>query len=112
MRFGGNMNLVDRSMIEAEKTGERAREYSYWTKMAGSYKGRIQADALKNRVRVFSEYQDQAAASSRKMQSEIGRRMAGKKSDRQILEQARTRNEMAMREAELLWDLAGTRFCF
>jgi len=86
-------------MIEAEKTGELAREYSYWTKMARSYKGRIKADALKNRARVFSEYQDQAA-SSRKMQSEIGRRMVGKKSDRHILEQARSQNEMAMQEAE------------
>lgn len=101
MNFEHNMNEVDVTVIETDKTVELAKEYAYWTNMAQTSSNQeLQKNAIRNRDEVFSEYDSQQAI-TQSMQADISRRIksgVGKQS-KQILSQVEDENALLLSKA-------------
>ncbi len=97
-KFNTNMEEIDLSMIEAEKTLDLAKEYKYWTHFASTAKGELKEKALGNRERVMSDYTKQQALSQR-MQTDLNVREGNKNYNQALIQEAKSQNSQILNEA-------------
>jgi len=95
-----NMEEVDITVIEADKTLDLAREYEYWTNMAKTVKGKLKQKAVLNRGKVMTDYLRQQSM-TRQMQSDLDQRIQEKQTgDRQtLLQKSQSQNIAVLNEA-------------
>jgi hypothetical protein len=99
-RFKSNMEEVDVTVIEAEKTLELAREFEYWTNVATTVTGKLRDRAILNRSQVMTDYVRQQALSQQQQMDLDARLMEEQEGNRQaLLEDARSQNAAALNEA-------------
>jgi hypothetical protein len=98
--FKNNMEEVDITVIEAEKTLELAKEYEYWTNMASTVKGKLRQKAVLNRGKVMTDYLRQQDL-TQQMQSDLDVRMKDKQAreDQELLQKAQSQNFRVLNEA-------------
>ena len=98
--FKNNMEEVDITVIEAEKTLDLAKEYEYWTNMAGTVGGKLRQKALSNRRKVMTDYLRQQDL-TQQMQSDLDLRMKDKQAreNQALLQKAQSQNLTVLNEA-------------
>jgi len=96
--FKTNMQEIDLSMIEAEKTLELAKEYKYWTSLAGSAKGELRQKALDNRSKVMGDITTQSVVNEQ-MQTDLDSRKGNKKFDQGLIKEVKSQNTQILQEA-------------
>jgi hypothetical protein len=99
-KFKNNMEEIDITVIEAEKTLGLAKEYEYWTNMARTAKGSLREKAVSNRRKVMTDYLRQQAL-TQQMQTDLDYRIKGEQQgDKQaLLRNAQSQNTMVLNEA-------------
>lgn len=97
-QFKTNMDEIDLSMIEAEKTLELAKEYKYWTNLASYAKGDLQKQAVTNQAKVRRDYDSQFAL-NRSVQSRLSTRVGNNDFDQNLVQTAQTKNAQMANEA-------------
>ncbi|MBU4334007.1 MAG: hypothetical protein KKD07_06160, partial [Candidatus Omnitrophica bacterium] len=96
--FKTNMEEIDLSMIEAEKTLELAREYKHWTNLASSAIGELREQAVSNQAKVRSDYNSQVAL-NRSVQSSLNDRIGKKEFNQNLVQTAQLKNSEMVNEA-------------
>jgi len=96
--FKTNMDEIDLSMIEAEKTLELAREYKHWTNLASSAIGELRQQAVSNQAKVKSDYDSQVAL-NRSVQSGLNSRIGKKGFNQNLVQTAQVKNIEMVNEA-------------
>ncbi|MCK5288400.1 MAG: hypothetical protein KAJ79_05005, partial [Candidatus Omnitrophica bacterium] len=97
-RFKTNMDEIDLSMIEAEKTLELAKEYKYWSNLASSAIGELQKQAVSNQAKVKIDYDNQFDF-NRSVQSSLNTRIGNNKFNQNLVQTAQSKNTEMVNEA-------------
>ena len=85
------MEEVELSVIEAEKSLELAKEYQYWTSVAGSAKGELRKKAIFNRSNVMNDYTKQQVRNIER-QTELKHRAGNKDFNQKLIASWKTLN--------------------
>ena len=101
--FKTNMEAIDVSVIEVEKTLDLAKEYKYWTGVARSSKGELREKAIFNRSKVMNDFGDQYSL-GQTMQSRLSSKQGDKKYNQALISKAQTKNVQVLNEAQQIMD--------
>ena len=101
--FKTNMEAIDVSVIEVEKTLDLAKEYKYWTGVARSSKGELREKAIFNRRKVMNDFGDQYSL-GQTMQYELSSKQGDKKYNQALISKAQTKNVQILNEAQQIMD--------
>ena len=102
-RFKTNMDEIDLSMIEAEKTLELAKEYKHWTSLASSSIGELREQAVSNQAKVRREYNNQLAF-NRSVQTKLNPRIGDSNFNQNLVQTAQTKNIQMVNEANKIME--------
>jgi hypothetical protein len=99
-KLRNNMEEIDITVIEAEKTLDLAKEYEYWTTLARTARGSLREKAVSNRRKVMTDYSSQQAL-TQQMQSDLDHRIKEKqkREEQALLQNAQSQNIMVLNEA-------------
>ena len=99
-KFKTNMEEIDITVIEAEKTLGLAKEYEYWTNMARTAKGSLREKAVSNRRKVMTDYVRQQALTQQMQSDLVSRIKREQQGDKQaLLENAQSQSATVLNEA-------------
>ncbi|MBN1521374.1 MAG: hypothetical protein JW928_02475 [Candidatus Aureabacteria bacterium] len=96
--FKSNMEKIDPTTIEAEKTLDLAKEYKYWTNLAQTVSGELREKALLNTELVMKDYSRQQAL-TQQMQYDLDYRAGDKRYDQSLIQNAKEQNLSMLDEA-------------
>jgi hypothetical protein len=99
-KFKTNMEEIDITVIEAEKTLDLAKEYEHWTNVARTARGSLRGKAVSNQRKVLTDYLRQQAL-TQQMQSDLDYRIKERRqSEKQaLLQKAQSQNTLDLNEA-------------
>jgi hypothetical protein len=101
--FKTNMEAIDVSVIEVEKTLDLAKEYKYWTGVARTSKGELREKAIFNRSKVMSDFGDQYSL-GQTMQYSLSSKQGDKKYNQALISKAQSKNVQILNEAQQIMD--------
>ncbi len=101
--FKTNMEAIDVSVIEVEKTLDLAKEYKYWTGVAKTSQGELREKAIFNRSKVMSDFGDQYSI-GQTMQTRLYSKQGDKKYNQALISKAQTENVQILNEAQQIMD--------